>query len=454
MTKRDVLSALAELYPWMGPYYCRPVREYAHFLYAFEKPHIRCEIRIRSFDKLLAMFRRAGVRSGLSADEISRICEEFTAIPVLQTGPHLMLVTDVEAFYTHLFSLMGLSSHGASSYVSYAVSTVNLVEKGRRGPGWVNVDGQAVSLFGLSRNQMLPLSLLAGPGRYRFEIDNASADCQALEILRRQLPGGYFDRPAHALKSANRALWSALFGSQFRFLQIDDEDVADLICDHLADEGSWLRERFFERPAAAAKVIEEMDKLSHTGWEGWLPRGTDFFWLYENGRRCALRLVEERLVEPNSGKIAAKFDPAELCRQLEERRLIPSLLLVFLVLAILPGVRVLGGSRHPVYYPLMRHIIIASCRSTKWGGELQQQLARDERPSGWGHRVIESSENPLQWLTAHAPISERLKALSETDLDVSCGELSSFATDALWQEFVSRLRSKAMSSRDLKWTFS
>ncbi|MQU96644.1 hypothetical protein [Sinorhizobium meliloti] len=222
-TKRVVLESFATLYPWMRSFHTRPVRDYAVRLFDFSGSRSGPEPRLRSFTKLLKAIQRAGRRNGLSSNAVAKICEEFEARPVMQTGPHLLLLIEPEAYYSHVFSLLGLSAHGCTSYVSYAVSTVNLVEKPRKGPGWLKVDGQPVNVFGLSRSQMIPYSLLSGPGSYRFELKtvDASVEGDALERLRNLLPKTQFERPAHALKAANLCLWPKLFGTDFTFLQID-----------------------------------------------------------------------------------------------------------------------------------------------------------------------------------------------------------------------------------------
>lgn len=38
--------------------------------------------------------------------------------------------------------------------------------------------------------------------------------------------------------------------------------------------------------------------------------------------------------------------------------------MMFIVTAMLPGVRVLGGSRHTIYYPLMRYVLGSALRAT------------------------------------------------------------------------------------------
>ncbi|MCA1409354.1 hypothetical protein I6F26_34190 [Ensifer sp. IC3342] len=456
--KRAVLESFAALYPWTRSFHTRPVRDYAFRVFDFSGSRSGPEIRLRSFAKLLNAIKRAGKRSGLSTDVVARICKEFEARPVMQTGPHLFLLIEPEAYYSHIFSLLGLSAHGCSSYVSYAVATVNLVEKPRKGPGWLRLGGQPVNVFGLTRKQMIPYSLLAGPGCYRFELKTVDAmpAGEAVAQLRDLLPKKQFKRPAHALKAANLALWPKLFGRGFSFLQIDDEDIADLVADHISDETSWLRARLLGDSTLASCILAELDKLAAGPWCGWLTRSTDFFWFYENGRRLPLRLVAGELVHPSTGLKAARFTAPELLERLADRSLIPNLLLMFLVLSILPGVRVLGGSHHPIYFPLMRYVL---CRALEVAGvdaDLRYALATDDTPGAWGHRIIECSDDPFEQLKNGGAdgIDELIDRFGRAPFADVCGSMGSFVGDRLWQELRWRLRDAAISPVDAEWAFS
>ncbi|CCV05725.1 conserved hypothetical protein [Mesorhizobium metallidurans STM 2683] len=116
--------------------------------------------------------------------------------------------------------------------------------------------------------------------------------------------------------------------------------------------------------------------------------GTDFFWFYENGKRLPLRLIAGDLVHPATGMKVAPFTPADVLERLANRSLIPNLLVMFLVLSILPGVRALGGSYQPLYYPLMRFVICQALEVSGVDQDLGQALATDDIPGAWGHRVV------------------------------------------------------------------
>ncbi|WP_192385406.1 hypothetical protein [Mesorhizobium silamurunense] len=452
--KGAVLGSLAALYPWMRPYYLKPLRDYASRL--FEAPSAKAEpiIRRRALTKLLDAIGKAGKRNGLPLSTVEQICRECEERRVLQTGPHLFLLMEPEAYYTHLFSLLGLSTHGCSSYVSYAVSTVSLVERPRKGPGWLTVDGKPINVFGLSRSRMIGHNLLTGPGAYRFELVPAEqgTESDALRLLRSLLPDPQFERPAHAIKAANLALWPKLFGGGFAFLQIDDEDIADLVVDHLSDENSWLRARFLEDPKLATNILAEIDRLVDGPWSGWLARGTDFFWFYENGRRLPLRLMAGELINPATGSKVARFAVPDITDGLTSRSLVPNLLLMFLVLSILPGVRALGGSHQPIYYPLMRYVFCRALEAVGADADLRRALASDDLPGAWGHRVIECDDDPFQLFKSE--IGDIMYHFGNMPFVEACGSMGGFVSDPRWTELCVRLQDQATGASDAKWAFS
>jgi len=454
-SKRKLFASLVALYPWMRPYLSRPVRDYASRLFEAPASKAMPEIRRHALAKLLGAIRNAGRRNGLPIAAVAQICQEFEERRVLQTGPHLLLLIDPEAYYTHIFSLLGLSAHGCSTYVSYAVSTVSLVERTRKGPGWLTVDRKPINVFGLSRSRMIGYSLLAGPESYRFELVPAerSAEGDALTMLRGLLPKKQFERPAHAIKAANRTLWPNLFGDSFAFLQIDDEDIADLVADHLSDEDSWLRTRLLEDPNLAANILAEIDKLSAGPWSGWLARGTDFFWFYDKGKRLPLRLAAGELVYPATGLKVARFAIPDILERLANRSLIPNLFLMFLVSSVLPGVRALGGSHQPVYYPLMRYVLCQALEATDVDRDLRHLLATDDMPGAWGHRVIECDADPFDSFRDGGwdETSDVMERIGNVSLLQACGSMKGFVSDPSWLELRKRLRERAIAPTDDEW---
>lgn len=456
--KAAALESLAALYPWMKPFYTRPLRDYAARLFSPPYSGSVPEFRRQALHKLLAIIHRAAIRNKLPHATAADICRDFEERRVLQTGPHLHLITEPEAFYTHMFSLLGLSSHGCSTYVSYAVSTVSLVERTRKGPGWLTIDGKAVNVFGLSRSRMDGYGLLANLGPYRFELVPANTGGQSgvLDELRNLMPDRPFERPSHAVRAANQSLWPMMFGSNFAFLQLDDEDIADLVTHHLADDTSWLRIHLVENPKVASVILEQIDRLAAGPWRGWLTRGTDFFWSYEKGKRMPLRLQGRDLVHHATGAKVVRYATADITPRLLDRSIIPNMFLAFLVLAILPGMRVLGGSHQPVYYPLMRYVICKAIEAAGIDAELRQALAADELPGAWGHRVIEDDNDPFELFRSAGSegIDDLIHRFGDAALSQACGSMSGFVHDPSWLELRKRLDAKAVTPADPQWAFA
>lgn len=149
--------------------------------------------------------RPSGGPQGCAEDRIHRIGEEILKAPVMQTGPHLHLLIEPDAYYTHLFSLMGLMAHRRTAYISYAVSTVKFVERGRKGPGWLRLEGNAWT----DSQSDDPLSILARNGLYCFQLKNVDRpefDGDASSRLRALLPPDEFPSAAKAIRRANAVL--------------------------------------------------------------------------------------------------------------------------------------------------------------------------------------------------------------------------------------------------------
>jgi hypothetical protein len=455
LPKSSVLKTMVALYPWLENYLAQPTHHYAERIFRPGNT-TKCETRGVAFEKLLRCLEVSAINVGHSTEHAAAIRDDFAVNRVLQTGPHLMLVLDPEAYTTHAFSLLGLQANGCRSYVSYAVSTVKLEERARKGPAWLTVAGRPLSIFPLSRNQMIPYSLLSRFEGLHFQKELVGAEDQSRSDgeTKSLLPQGTFERPSHALKAANQALWPKVFGRGFSFLQIDDEDIADLCIQHLLDENSWLRTKFFGNMTLAISILAEIDALAHGPWYGLLTRSTDFFWHYDGGKRLPLRLAGQQFVDPSTGRNVACFSADEIVELLAKRTLIPNLFLMFLLTAILPGVRVLGGSRHPLYYPLIRYVLCRALRATASDDTLERQLAADRLPCAWGHRIIECKDVSLTeildedhgWLTAlwadRQPLVE------------ACGPMTGFTSDGRWAELFSQIEEKRIRRSDPQWGYS
>ncbi|ENN85577.1 hypothetical protein RHSP_06628 [Rhizobium freirei PRF 81] len=458
LTKHAVLDLIGALFPWIAEFRQQDLADYARAVFDVE-PHARsCEARRHAMSHFRRCIRRAARTAGFADHRANAIAAEIANAPVMQAGPHLHLLVEPDAYYTHLFSLMGLSAHRRSAYVSYAVSTVKFVERGRKGPGWLKLGGEAINVFGLSRSRMIPYSILAQNGPYRFalkNVDRAGRDGDLVARLRSILPQCEFASAAVAIKQANAELWSRYFDPDIDFLQIDDEDVADLVVEHLQDKLSWLARNLFEKTGFLQSVLSSIEALAGGNWQGWLKNTTDLFWGSDRGRLFPLRLAGSRLEARGSEDFSLEFVADAVIEALQARKIIPNLLLMLIVTAILPGVRVLGGSRHIVYYPLMRYVF---CRGLDMNEdrELSETIAADRNPGIWGHRVLLENAEPFSELDmlGSGNIRAALRKYGRLSLEGACGTLESFAGDSLWASLKARHNEGAVAVNDPEWAFS
>jgi hypothetical protein len=459
ISRSDVLDLICRMFPWIANFRHRPLGDYAHAAFDVEPSQSGCEVRQHARMLLGRCVHNAARRAGFSADTSDRFRHEILEFPVLQTGPHLHLLVEPDAYYTHLFSLMGIRAHRRPVYISYAVSTVKFVERGRKGPGWLRLEDDALNVFGLTRSRMIPYSVLARNGPYRFtltNVDRPNAVGDAGSRLMSMLPHAEFASAAAAIKQANIVLWRRFFDAKVEFLQLDDEDIADLVVEHLSDNSSWLARVLISDQEFAADLLRRTDEVCAGPWGGWFKNSTDFFWGSDKGRLFPLRLAGGCLCAGEAEGFVLPYAAADLIDALRAHRIIPNLFLMFLVTGMLPGVRVLGGSRHTIYYPLMRYVLASALQDRSGDSDLIAQLAADFRPGVWGHRVLLREVEPFAELEAlqRGDISAVLDQCRELPLTEACGSLESFASDPVWANLKTALARGAVRLDSHEWDFS
>lgn len=437
--KADVLALLFRLFPWSQRFEDAPVRDYAAALFDAVPQKARSESREHGMSVLQSWVGQTARRRGYDDALASMFEREILSFPVMQMGPHLHLLIEPDAFYTHLFSIMGLSALGRQTYLSYACSTVKFVERGRKGPGWLRLEGQAINTFGLSRSRMIPYSVLAANDQYAFRlvnVDNPGHEPETLARLRAILPSGQFSSAADAIKSGNDCLWRHAFDQKLSFMQVDDADVVHLLITHLSDENSWIRRRLFKDCSLACEIITAIEKLDDTPWRGWLRNTTHFFWGCCDGQLFPLWLQDGYLRSFGKHELTVDYSPSSIIDALVAGRIIPNLLLMFIATTMIPGVRSLGGSRHTIYYPLMRHAVCTALQKSGEEEDLLPDMVAERVPCAWGHRVVSDECEPLSLAESSGGVTALVQRFGGMTISGASGSLSGFTEDILWAELV------------------
>jgi hypothetical protein len=453
----DVRQALSTLMPDLSRYWERPLHAYASVAYDADPFRSDCAERNHAMDRLRSCVERAALRAGFEAEDARSAGLQILAAPVLQTGPHCLLLIEPDAFYTHLFSLLGLKAQGRKWHISYFVSTTTFMESAKKGPGWLRLEDQPLNLFGLPRSRMDGRSICCHNGPYRFSLTNPKGEvapnASAARLLS-DLPNDEFASAAEAIKAANQSLWRSKIASPVNMLQLDDFDIADLVADHLEDAQSWLSIHFAGDGTVANYVLNAIDDLNDGHWSGWIRRTTDLFWRVENDRVVPLRLQGNVLQASGSSNFQVDFRPDSVAKALRARAILPSLFTAFLVMSILPGTRVLGGCRQTIYNPLMRYLAsVAIDRSGDLG--LLQALQKDRQPGLWGHRVLRPANgDPFHELEVAGGILPLLSKFAQLWLTESSGDLASFTQDPIWASLSDHLRAGTITRESEEWRWS
>jgi hypothetical protein len=450
----DVRRSLSYLLPRLVPFWDRPLCDYAASIYNVEPFYTRNSTRRHAMNLLRICVERAARRSGYSDDDARSAGAELVAAPVMQTGPHALLLLEPDAFYTQLFSLMGLAAHGRQWQVNYSVSTSAFKESAKKGPGWLRLEGEALNVFGLPRRRLIDSSIACFNGPYRFKLSNSkheSAPNASAARLLAELPDGAFPCAAEAIKMGNLALWRGTLDAPTKLLQLDDFDMADLIADHLDDAGSWMSSQFIADDAIAVSILDAIDRLNGGPWRGWILRSTDLFWRLEEHKVIPLHLQDGVLRSSRTPGFEVKFTPPELAAALRERAILPGMFIAYLLVSILPGVRVLGGCRQTVYLPLMRYLTAIGAQRAD-DTELLAALANDELPGVWGHRVLRPVDGyPFQEIEEAGGISPLLSRYQGMPLAQASGDLASFTGDPIWAEISEHIRAGTIARSSKEW---
>jgi hypothetical protein len=453
----DVRRSLSQLMPQLGPYWDRSLRDYAAAVYQIEQFRSDNPARNHAMALLLNRIEAAARKSGFSDDDARNASLELVASPVLQTGPHCLLLFEPDAFYTHLFSLLGLMAQNRKWHISYFVSTSAFKERAKKGPGWLRLEGEPLNLFGLPRRRMDGGSIGCLNGPYRFTLSNSagkSAPNAASARLLAELPPDAFASAADAIKAGNSALWRHRFPTSVKLLQLDDFDVADLVANHIEDSKSWMALYFIGDGEVPSSMLKAIDHLNAGPWAGWIRRTTDLFWRVEEDRIVPLRLEQGILRTNGSSSCEVKWSPASIALALRQREIIPNLLTAFLVLSILPGVRALGGYRQTVYLPLMRYLASVGIERSGDVG-LLKTLSEDRRPALWGHRALAPAEgDPFAELAHAGNVPTLLAEYGEMTLMRASGELAGVTRDSVWGRLDQHIAEGLITaaSNELRWS--
>lgn len=354
-----------------------------------------------AWQSLLLALRDQLRKSGTEC--IEEALSQFEHFPIIQTADHYGLLLDPTSFHTNLLYNIGARESGHRFLFINAASTITFETWRAEGPGWLNINGVRVNVFGLSRRHLTGKSVSAANGPFQFKLsikenesDLSESEKSYINELRDVLGRRQYLNAVDAFNEANQLLWEQWDSQRQTSLVItDDRFIATVLTFHLEDESSIISRMLFDSEVRQG-FERELARVSTR----FFPASTDYFWGVRDGRMRRLRLSAGDLRD-EAGLLSIPFEPRTLLEGLREGRLYPNLFLAFVVLSILPRVRVLGGHRQLTYLPLITQVC-DGVLSEFFAGECDE-LRRDLRQGpgdGMIANIISNDAHPLSIVSA------------------------------------------------------
>ena len=425
----DVMAALRRLCPEIGcdiaDHWRAPLASYAAHLW---RPTAAPTSRI-------GMAARSILRDTLHERLLAKLCPtkaavalaEFDGRAVVQAGLHSQLLLDRITFDAFLLGWLGAVENGLSAFFAFTGATVTMETVGREGPGWLGVGSEHINLFGMGRHKLCRQSVCAaGPvslnKRALETVAQSIGETSWLKVLldRADEP---FATAADALATLNTDLASAWDGSAAaRPVFFDDRHAALVVARHLEDEDGLLT-RLLTDPDRRRRLEQALDSAASGPFGRFLPSGTVHFWGMRDKRVRKLVVENGRLIEaerPNG--VSVPLDREHLLEALRHGVLLPNLFLLFVVMALLPRVRVLGGFRQIGYVPIFQSVLLEALdRNAPEERQLAEELR--VRENGWGMRVVEEPGSVHEQL-AGVPAGSALPELRRRYQDLTLREVT------------------------------
>ncbi|TPJ40536.1 hypothetical protein FJ434_17465 [Mesorhizobium sp. B2-5-13] len=377
----------------------------------------------------------------MQPEEIGKALDEFEYKPVIQSGLHCLLLMDRITFDALLFAWLGAVENELSAFVGFMGTTMTMETIGREGPGWLDVGDDKVNLFGMGRHKLCRKSACAaGPvtlNKRALEAvgDETDASRWLGTLLARQ--DKVFGTAADAMTALNEDLVANWDRSGMALpVFIDDRLAAAAMARHLQHDGSLIS-RLLMEPARRRRLEHALQEAASGPFGRFLPNATDYFWGIREERVRKLVLENGNLIELDKPHgLSIPFERPHLKQALLDGVLLPNLFLTFLVLAILPRVRVVGGLRQIGYVALFHSILLAALdETTPEERDLVAEL--QVRENAWGTRVIDekiSVREQLARLPEGALFADLLRQYRSRTFAEATDNLKLIRENARWRK--------------------
>jgi hypothetical protein len=441
-TSGAILDALAKVCPQIE----REVRDslddtlasYARIAWASPLPERLSEEARAAWNDLIQELH--ATTQPLGPDRQRAVVRQFESAPVIQSGAHCQLLLDRYSFFSNLLFYMGARECNRRHLVTFQSTTNTLESSPGKGPGWLTAAGRRLNVFGLSRRVLQKTSVmrLAGPLSFALLASGPlePATESYLRTLRQRFEGQPFPSAREAFAAMNASLWSDWgAANDTGHVWLDEDFATRVLIRHLKRGG--LLASLLSSPRGRAGLALRANDIT-PDYRAFVPQGTEIFWDLTRSRIRAMRLQGSDLRGEDGATLSLQAEA--LIGRLQRGECVPSLFLQFLVLSILPRVRVTGGLRQCVYYTVFQQQILRLATLVDPSSDLVKDLSLNTL-NHWGMRVIEEQWQPIDrlalgriedWETVRRDIGR-------VGLREAIHDLRIFNADSKWTQVLLRL---------------
>jgi hypothetical protein len=344
------------------------------------------------------------------------VAHTLAAFPVIQTAPHCQLYVDPMAFWAYLLGWIGASEAGCPLLPVFNTATVTLQSRASSGPAWLTTSRGASNITTSPSSRLAGTSVCAAGRAVAYDRAKIAAAWQragdderpGIAKLERSIVDA--DSLADSTDRTNTALLRGLSGARIVPVLFSESLVADLMADLLVGEDPLICAMLFD-PGRQARLRLGFERATSRLYGHFLSTPTAHFWATRERKIRRLELQDGWLVEVCADAaegVRVRYERAAIADALRAGVLVPNLFWSFALVAILPGLTAIGGTRQIGYLEGFVDILCQAldpCDADE--AELHEGL-RTTRSCFWGAKVIESMPSPLAVLS-------RLSAGSELD---------------------------------------
>jgi len=419
----------------------KPVTDYAgHLLRPVPPPRSGIAVRSRS---ILRQTLGDRVRATLPAADHDNVLAAFDRHPVVQAGVHSQLLFDRITFNAFLLGWLGAAEQRLPAFFVFTGTTVTMETVGKEGPGWLDLGDQQINLFGMGRHKLCRQSVAgAGPVSLNAEaLGSAASTHPGLDRLLDHA-GRKWGNAADAMADLNGHLVSSWDEAKTPGpVFFDDRHAALALARHLDDEDGLIT-RLLTDPTRRTALEQALEAAAEGPFGRFLPIATTHFWGVRERRVRKMAVAEGRLIEVDRPHgVSVPLERRALRDALLNGILLPNLFFLFLVMSLLPRVRVLGGFRQIGYVPVFQSVLRGLLdRENAGEAALLDELATHE--NAWGMRVIEEPQSVFTQIGNHPAgllLSDLRQAYSQHLLADATDGLRLLSESSRWRKLARAL---------------